>query len=413
MNKLVQIGVAFLFAACTTTQDHNRGTMNIDLTTANDMQEFKLSDFGNAVQYVPLETNESCLIEDNPQITLLEDKIVVTTKKQCLLFSKQTGKFISSIGHIGEDPNGYSATNFWIDNAGIFYFFRAPDQLLKYNQKGTMIGKIKIPSTPSVPDCFVFTDSTIIAHSNGIMGVKADNSLLILDSSGEKQDSIPSLFESSPLISHDDIASISVITKGARFYGNMGRKGIILINNKEKSEAMLPVNLPCLWTSDNEIRFKESFIDTVYTVRNKQLHPYIIFQTNHSSADAPWYNDPQSIRVAYVLENTQSVFFQYIKDKQVYNSLHNKAANRTKFAKFEQFISDDLSKGRELKVDLSALSGYKGEYGFLLEVGSITNSSQSQPDKNMEDALEWLNELDEDANPVVAIVSSAGLPTKE
>lgn len=413
MNRLLLIGVVLLLTACTSTQDQNRGTMIIDLTSANDLQELKLSDFGNTVHYVPLETNESCLIEDNPQLTLLEDKIVVTTKKQCLLFSKQTGKFISSIGHIGEDPNGYSATNFWIDNAGIFYFFRAPDQLLKYNQKGTMIGKIKIPSTPSVPDCFVFTDSTIIAHCNGIMGVKADNSLLILDSSGEKQDSIPSLFESSPLISHDDIASISVITKGARFYGNMGRKGIILIKNKEKSEAMLPMNVPCLWTSDNEIRFKESFIDTVYTVRNKQLHPYLIFQTNHSSADAPWYNDPQSVRVAYVLENTQSVFFQYIKDKQVYNSLYNKAANRTKFAKFEQFITDDLSKGRELKVDLSALSGYKGEYGFLLDVGSITNSSKSQPDKKMEDALEWLNELDEDVNPVVAIVSSAGLPTKE
>lgn len=407
MNKLVLIGAVLLLTACTTTQDHNKGTMIVDLTSANDLQELKLSDFGNTVHYVPLETNESCLIEDNPQITLLEDKIVVITKKQCLLFSKQTGKFISSIGHIGEDPNGYSATNFWIDNAGIFYFFRAPDQLLKYNQKGTMIGKIKIPSTPSVPDYFVFTDSTIIAHCNGIMGVKADNSLLILDSSGEKQDSIPSLFESSPLISHDDIASISVITKGARFYGNMGRKGIILINNKEKSEAMLPMNLPCLWTSDNEIRFKESFIDTVYTVRNKQLNPYIIFQNNHSSADAPWYNDPQSIRVAYVLENTHSVFFQYIKDKIVYNGLYDKQTNRTKFDKFRQFITDDLTSGKELKVDLSALSGYKDEYGFLLDTDSITTSSESQPDKKKGDTLEWLNQLDEDANPVVAIIRNA------
>lgn len=413
MNRLLLLGIVLMLSACTTTQDHNRDTIIVDLTSVNDLQELKLSDFGNTVRYVPLETNESCLIDDNPQITLLEDKIVVTTKKQCLLFSKLTGKFINSLGHIGEDPNGYSATNFWIDNAGIFYFFRKPDQLLKYNDKGEMIGKIKIPSTPPVPDYFAFTDSIIIAHCNGIIGSKADNSLLILDSSGEKKDSIPCVFESSPLISYDDIGSISILTNGARFYGNMGRKGAMFIKNKEQSEMLLPMNIPCLWNFENKIRFKEIFTDTVYTVRNNELHPYIIFLTNHSSADAPWYNDPQSIQVAYVLENRHSVFFQYIKDKKVYNGLYDKAMNRTKFDKFRRFITDDITNGRELEVDLSALSGYKGEYGFLLEVGSITDSSEAQSNDKKENALEWLNQLDEDANPVVAIVSSLDLPTKE
>lgn len=414
MNKLVQIGVAFLFAACTTTQDHNRETMIVDLTTANNLQEFKLSDFGNAVQYVPLETNESCLIGDNPQISLLEDKIVVTTKNQCLLFHKQTGKYIGSIGHIGDDPNGYSATNFWIDDNDIFYFFRAPDQLIKYNQKGVMTGKIKIPSTPTAPDCYAFTDSTIIAHCNGILGRKADNSLLFLNSSGEKQDSIPCLLESTPVIPSEDIAGISIFKKGAEHYGNMGRNGAMIIRNKEQSEMVLPINLPSLWKSENEIRYRENFIDTVYTLRNNELHPYIVFQTNHSSADAPWYNNPESIRVAYVLENDHSVFFQYIKDKKVYNGVYDKETNLPKFDICRQFITDDLTKGQELKVDLSALCSYKGEYAFILENGSIAaDSSETQSDSKKTNVPEWLSQLDDDANPVIAIVSSSDLPTKK
>ena len=113
--------------------------------------DIKLSDFGNTVRYVPLETNEVCLIGNNPHIALLEDKIVIATKDQCFLFHKQTGKYICSIGHIGDDPSGYSSTNYWIDDAGLFYFFRAPDQLLKYNQKGEMTGKIQIPHIPAAP----------------------------------------------------------------------------------------------------------------------------------------------------------------------------------------------------------------------------------------------------------------------
>ena len=82
----------------------------------------KLSDF--EILYVMyLETNEVCLIGNNPHIALLEDKIVIATKDQCFLFHKQTAKYICSIGHIGDDPSGYSSTNYWIDDAGLFLLF--------------------------------------------------------------------------------------------------------------------------------------------------------------------------------------------------------------------------------------------------------------------------------------------------
>ncbi len=94
-----------------------------------------------------------------------------------------------------------------------------------------------------------------------------------------------------------------------------------------------------------------------------------------------------------------SYFSQFVKNKQVYNSLHNKETQQSKFAKCQQFIADDLT--QELEVDLSALCSYKGEYGLILHTASIPDSSQKQPG-NMPD---WMSQLDEDANPVIAIVS--------
>lgn len=123
MNKLLLIWIVVLLTSCITNQENVRDTLFVNLTDATDSQSLKLSDFGNTVRYVPLETNEVCLIGNNPHIALLEDKIVIATKDQCFLFHKQTGKYICSIGHIGDDPSGYSSTNYWIDDAGLFTSF--------------------------------------------------------------------------------------------------------------------------------------------------------------------------------------------------------------------------------------------------------------------------------------------------
>lgn len=407
MNKLLLIGIVLLLTSCITNRENNRNTLTVDLTNVNDLQSLKLSDFGKTVRYVPLETNEACLIGDNPQIALLEDKIVITTKEQCFLFHKQTGKYICSIGHIGDDPSGYSSTNYWIDNAGLFYFFRAPDQLLKYNQKGEMTGKIQVPHIPAALDFFAFADSTIIAHCNINIGSESGNSLLFLNSFGEKLDSIPSLFKSPSIFSPDNIASLSILKRGASFFGNLGRRGVMIIKDKEQGQLLLPLYNPSLWSSGDEVRFRETFTDTIYTVKNKELYPYMIFHTDTDrSADNPlWYSNPQSIYVAYVLENTHSVFFQFVKNTQVYNSLYDKETQQTKFAKCQQFIVDDLTLEQELRVDLSALCSYKGEYGFILEAASIPDASQKQTDSKSVNIPHWMSQLDEDANPVIAIVS--------
>ena len=58
--------------------------------------------------------------------------------------------------------------------------------------------------------------------------------------------------------------------------------------------------------------------------------------------------------------------------------MYNKETQQTKFAKMPaNSIVDDLTSEQELKVDLSALCSYKGEYGFILEAASIPDASQN------------------------------------
>ena len=47
-------------------------------------------------------------------IKLSKGRNFVSTNGQCLSFDKQTGKYLGSIGHKGEDPKGYSNASCFI-----------------------------------------------------------------------------------------------------------------------------------------------------------------------------------------------------------------------------------------------------------------------------------------------------------
>lgn len=407
MNKLLLIWMAALIiASCSTKQSNNSDNelSLIDLTNITDFEDFKLSDFGKSVEYIPLETNDTCLIANNPQIQLLEDKIVVSTEKQCFLFDKRTGKFLCSVGHIGEDPKGYSSTDCWTDDAGILYFFRAPDKLLKYNQEGEMVGTIQLPDTPTVPDYFTFSDSTIIGHYANYIKIQA-NSLVFFDSSGNKKDSIPSLLGPASSLSTEDITSISVI-KRAGYFGNIARKGAMIIQHKDQTKTLHALHDPVLWSSEGEVHFRESFMDTIYTVRDNKLHPYMVLHTgtSHLPTDK-WYTVPESITVSYVLENAHSVFFQVMQKNLVYSGIYNKTTHKTKYTKSQKTIVDDFN--QVLIADMFTLCSHKGQYGFIVQAGTILDSLEEHPiDKDKsQSTLSWLKQISDDSNPVVVIVS--------
>ena len=112
MKNHVFVAVACLFlAACSGGGETKVAKLEaIPLGVAFENQtELKTSDCFKKIRYVALETTDSCLVGQGAYATILNDWIVVTSgRDRCQLFDKKTGRFIRSVGHVGEDPEGYS-----------------------------------------------------------------------------------------------------------------------------------------------------------------------------------------------------------------------------------------------------------------------------------------------------------------
>ena len=104
MKKIILIGASVLaLGACSTTSQKNEAQGQIDILSAfENPTELKVSHLGKNIRYVPLETTDSSLIGQMYGIKLLDDKILVTSGANCLLFDKQTGKFLCKVSGRGQ-----------------------------------------------------------------------------------------------------------------------------------------------------------------------------------------------------------------------------------------------------------------------------------------------------------------------
>ena len=103
------------------------------------------------VRYVALETNDSSLVGEMPDMRVLEHAILVSSVNQCLkLFDRSTGKFIRDIGHVGTDPQGYAKdawgkVNYWVDyDQNIIYVLGWGNDLILYDLAGNYKDRICI-----------------------------------------------------------------------------------------------------------------------------------------------------------------------------------------------------------------------------------------------------------------------------
>lgn len=75
---------------------------------SSDKAQFYLTTVCLSIEYVPLETNENCLLSDNVRYKLLNDRIIVTDlKKQNIFLFDRNGAFIRKLGKRGNGPNEY------------------------------------------------------------------------------------------------------------------------------------------------------------------------------------------------------------------------------------------------------------------------------------------------------------------
>ena len=193
------------------------------------------------------------------------------------MFDK-TGKFIKQVGHIGNDPEGYSSVYCWGNNeTGDIYFWGWNNELVCYDQEGLFKEKIKIPFEAegyAAASYNYLTNEIFVGHKEGILG--ANGSALLFFRNNEPITSFQTIAADDKPFDPSNIASISVVKneEGVKLFGPTAYSGVVIVNYKEPETGSIsfPDNTS-LWRQNENLYFKEAYNDTIYQVKDTTIVP--------------------------------------------------------------------------------------------------------------------------------------------
>ena len=399
LSILVLICLMPLFFACSN-PEKTTSDQTIDVASAyTEQPSLKASDYFKEIRYLPLETTDESLIGNNPDIQVIDDRIIVTTsQRQCLAFDKTTGKFIGSIGHIGDDPEGYLSVDYWADPANRQLFFPAGNVFVCYTLDGDFVRKVEMGK--GAAESFSFTSYT--AQDDGYIG-HTDNSsslLTFMDHDGEVKDSIRNDHVQS-MIMVNDIASVSVLRVAQ--YGPAAQRGCFIIEAKDPAYGQISFNSEThFWQWDDNTYFKESLNDTIYRIEGHKLVVDRIFdlgQYRWPIEEKYKKSSRNRIYINHILENDNTMLFRFASDlltereAKIYNAMLNKKSGELKIDLFEEGIEDDLT--HFLLIQPQTVTK-DGEYVSLIEAYKVADWFEEN-----EGELSGLENLSSEDNPVV------------
>lgn len=379
--------------------------MNVEAAMEN-VGELKLSDLGKQVRYVLLETNDSCLIGNFPRIMVLDKQVLVYSNRNVYCFDKETGRFLNTIGHVGDDPKGYSSDKLPVYNErdGLLYFVRQPNLLQKYDLQGNYQGKVTVPTPPAMPDEYAFMDNIAVGSYGNLAQQKTHaRALVFFNETGTLLDTLTSTLPKLPTQQFADLSSFNI------YRGGMAS---CTISRFEDGTASVWVEgTHPLWKRDGNLRLKEIFNDTIYHVISPgSVAPYAVFATGkwHLPAEAYYkeVNSKDKLMPTFVLEGNNSIFFQcvrglYEKNPETLNGVYNKRTGTTCLSTSRSGFTDDINGFRPF---LPTTCGTQGEYAQMVQAVTVLNWLDKHPEAKENPALAPLFNLGEEDNPVVILV---------
>ena len=161
MNKLINVIILVLFSSCSgkqTTQQvqeenksQERSFYTIDLSkdfSGSDNQTLLLSDIVEDVEYVKLETTDDCLVAGNSKVRIFaadEDIYIFNnySDEKLLRFDRETGKFITQIGSLGQGPKEMLNPNFvFAKDSMVYVTSTMSDKVYVYTNENQFVRSI-------------------------------------------------------------------------------------------------------------------------------------------------------------------------------------------------------------------------------------------------------------------------------
>lgn len=417
-DSLFQMAASCLLAtallSCQADKSKGNGIERIAIENAFEHPvELKASDCFSRVRYIPLETSDSCLIGDDPQLKVTRDYIIVmTAQEQCLLFDKQSGKFLRSIGHTGDAPGACRELYGWLNEASGRLHFPAIHYQTSavYDLDNRFIGLQKeIPAPPagsiSPLEYDYLDEQTTLVHAYA-SETTPDRIVLIRDTTVVA--SFPTHGE--PAGEHVPQLGISTGAFSIETEETGGHTAYIIVEDGKCSSVSLKEHGP-FWHLDGQAFVKVHFNDTIYSVTAQGLQPVRLLDFGSyrwNMDDRYRLHKDNGLFPLCFMENKRILLFRFCqhlyhpKTRKAYNAIYDKESGVTRIARYNEGITDDLTHFLPLQ---PTVSNADGEFAQLLQPYEIHSWFEEHPQTDRLPAeVKRLQQLGEEDNPVVALM---------
>lgn len=260
--------------------DHGNSDLPYNVNLERDIDNISsmpLSYLGSKLEYIPLETDSTCIIKSISNVFVSDSFLFVSDYYRLLLFNK-SGKYIRQIGSNGRGPGEYSRVlDFVVDEKSREVYVLSSRQVLVFDFNGQFNRDFKL-GFPS--NQFVLNESNeLVLHPFNLAQATDEPvySWYILNKNGKDRAKIPNELK--------------------RVNG-----GIIIPNSP-------------LYMYNDTLHFMEFGIDTLYSYKNNVKKPHVIFYAgNLKFPPDPTIDEVPTIKgkiwVKDVLETKKSLFMK-------------------------------------------------------------------------------------------------------
>lgn len=309
------MGLTSLAAACSGNKTIEKDDVINVATHMQHLNQLCLEDIqSKEVSYVPLETTDSSLIGDRPYVRLLKDKILVSSQGQPLkMFDAQTGKFISTVGLIGQGKGEYNLISdmpvFWVDEKAERIMIKSSGQkILCFDSNGDFIENLTIPD-----EIILQLASQISSGEKLYFYFPTETSKIsVYDlKTGQISETISGYSEEKAI--QNDYQGIPIIYNG---YGNVPTCPSCIIRQLKNDGLFFHYKEdPVIWKFEGNTYLKERFNDTIYVASENKLESRLIFDLGswHCPYEKRFDVDgcENRISIDYVLEGKKCLYFVF------------------------------------------------------------------------------------------------------
>ena len=413
MNKYLCLSfLLILLLGCTNTVSETSG--DIDIAGAmHELGPIKLSEIADNVVYVPLETNDSCLLTPYNRVHVTEDYIIIShysAKGEIRVFDRHTGKYLHDIGYVSNDPWGYACfsrrVNYWVDEMAEEVYCNNWDQTLQvYGFDGKHRRNLSL----------LYDSLQVIGWCSNSMSF-SQNAITVYTEWAKQVPRIVSFDKGGNLL-HSYSLPVRRMekTEQSRHTNTLASDSIFgsytVYFHYEHFDSphcvFMASDAPRTYTRNGKAYLKETFVDTIYTLQQGKKTPYITFDMG----EYQWPYDKRSERaddnrlcVLYTLENDDLVYFtcgQNIydtesKNKRFFCGYYDKKKRDTRMMRGVSIV-DDIQHGVPFRI---AGMNQAGEFYTIIQPSELL-------DMDAEGLSPQLRELQqsiaEDDNPIIAI----------